>query len=230
MKKVLILENINELDEILNSYLNKHNINDYDVIYNAENESDKIIQKMRSDEYGTLLIQSTFYNERQFDTFIDLLSLIETSIKDIKILYTKNDFEIFLSKHVNNNPELSIKVKTIFEKFNVYSIEHITVAIKQTYIDKLVYYFDTVKMFHNLKLDMYFLERTPILDKFEHERKYKTRVVIPETDPFTKKELREVLDELESMLEFRSDGKFIDKKADDRMNTTIGKIRQKYKI
>jgi hypothetical protein len=187
MRKILVLENVNTLEDNFNNYLSVYHKNDdvkiiFNLSSNANNKATLHTSLAWADE---LHIASSFYDNEQFEHILGIL-LNFKNIKIIRILYLysengDNKFINFLNEQDTNIKQSIITLLKHCVLFEICSNTYEVINKKSTYFKKFKYTFDIVPIYYNEEHILFWYERQPVvpnLNSFLYldEKNYKTEL------------------------------------------------------
>jgi hypothetical protein len=149
--KILVLENVTELDEQLADYIKQWQEqkpeDTFEVVYrintikNSESEFHALLKQIK--ECDILMMQSTFSNRNQFEEFLKIFVHLELKCP-IYILHTNQQLEQFFSLEIST-PEKEM-IRHLLKRCMIFDIVYQRYETEGAFFKKITYKFDTIRI------------------------------------------------------------------------------------
>jgi len=181
--KALVLENMSHSEERFNKYVKTRG-------YSAKRlngigrVSEKELSEFLCQSADVLTFESTFANQTQLQDLLHLILCLSraglTKFNKIDVMYTHNEFDIYLNRLVYEHKEFEKPLEELFRRFEVYGVSWSECETQEPgkYFKTFEYKYDRVRIeSHNSRSGTFFLyERSPILD---FQSNIRTNVLVP---------------------------------------------------
>jgi len=212
--KILTIENFDHLEERFSTYLEKQpgeKIVEFNFNRKTQEEALAILTQPGIDE---LCLESLFQDRNQMIKIMGALVKFKDriSFRTISILYSANDFEIFLNRLIQKDAALYTKIlEDLFDIYEIYAIEHREyedVREKGEHFKPLfrksIFMHDRIRIEKGKYSDgsIYFtLERNPVIDPRGETRSH--RLYSFNESIVNDKSFQEFFEELQGLLEWQ---------------------------
>lgn len=172
MKKVFVMENMNNVDEEIATYLNLQK--DWDIKIQGSvdgvNANELVTRFIETD---AIAMQSLFLNKNQFT---QMLALIETAVQvretplEVYVLYGHKNFENFINTKIldtNFKKIIELLEDSQIRLFDIVHEKYQTEGEGSRYFMKYEHRFDTVEMFYNQRRKIIFHKRRPLIQIYD---------------------------------------------------------------
>lgn len=169
--KITVLENVSNLDAPLVNYLRQLKNSEVTTVYSLQSKAPEkkleIHQALLSCD--VLCVCSSFANEEQLAQFAKMIPNYP-NIKEVRILYLYSkpspgdDRALLYKLNLDIQKSTYKDVVALLDTVKVREVFHVgLIAQKQTFFDKLDWYFDEVDLYYNKSRDMIWHVRPPYI-------------------------------------------------------------------
>jgi hypothetical protein len=183
LKKILVFENVREMEPALSAYIRQHwKKYEIKVLYNVDECKQKDVVEHLA-WCDILAVQSIFGNSSQIEMFIDLMRSLKT-VPEVHLIHTTGKFLEFINKDVIG--EYRDKFKELLDSglkvYNVYYEMTEDPNIEGQYFKKFDYWFAAVKLYNAKKFGLIWNEHEHVVSTVP-KKIFKKQTYFFETDP-----------------------------------------------
>jgi hypothetical protein len=205
--KALILENMSHSEERFTKYLKQNHTVVRELRGLSVLSTEALCNALCDPHIEVLCFESTFANRGQMRYILNLLVNLKDTIafNRIEVMYTHNDFDVFLNNVTHTDEDLQELVSTVFQFYEVYGVEWTQYERSDpgAYFKTLGFAYDTVRVeMHTEKDTPHFLyQRSPLLDL---RASLRSNTLVEFSNELLKsKEFKNFFDEMRAMLDYQ---------------------------
>ncbi|MEO6301869.1 MAG: hypothetical protein ABIP51_01735 [Bacteroidia bacterium] len=183
MNKILVLENIGSIEDILANYLSTYYKNDEIKILNnlKSRKPEEIIEGLKWCDI--LMVQSIFDRTDQIESFIALIDRLKIN-PEVHLLHSTDRLLEFLNITITKGAREKLQ-ELLVNGLKVFHVHHQTFELKGKpgdYFKKLTFKFCPILLWYNKKDNLIFDEHQFLIDKYEGFY-YKKKTYFLENEP-----------------------------------------------